>query len=102
MGGCSYDDADGRLRVGVLIDPTDHLCLDLPEAADELIEPAHSPRNATGASAFVHKGPRCQGDAMPSGCARRRRRCPAHAAVRRLPLSIAEPSEPGASFRTTA
>ncbi|GAA4910340.1 hypothetical protein ACFPM3_11235 [Streptomyces coeruleoprunus] len=58
----TYNDASGQVRVGLVINPPDGICIDLPEVADELLPAAHTPRNGTDAYAYVFKGSRCQGD----------------------------------------
>ncbi|WP_043265338.1 hypothetical protein [Streptomyces sp. CT34] len=56
-----YKDPYRGPRTGVLADPPSRKCLTLPEAIQEYLPPAHSPRNHTTSTATVFTGPFCTG-----------------------------------------
>ncbi|MFG2878217.1 hypothetical protein ACGFYU_24955 [Streptomyces sp. NPDC048337] len=59
----SYNDANGRRHITLLLDPVNDECIDLKEVADpDASEPAYSPRNRTNEWATVFTEPGCEGD----------------------------------------
>ncbi|ANZ17293.1 hypothetical protein ACH4YO_17905 [Streptomyces noursei] len=56
-----YEAPGGGARPGFLVAPPSGKCVTLPEAIQEYLPPAHSPRNHTASTATVFAGPYCTG-----------------------------------------
>ncbi|GAA1976677.1 hypothetical protein [Amycolatopsis minnesotensis] len=59
-----YNDEDGELRQGALVDPPSGYCLEIPEIADFSDAHAFRPHNRTRSSARMFREADCEGGAF--------------------------------------